>query len=102
MTVTNSTFTNNSAPGDEGGAIYAYGGATIGNSTFTGNSASYGGAIYEDDVTKITKSTFTQNSTLFDEGGAIYADWDLSVDGSLFQANAAAPNYSYGYGGGIY
>ena len=66
-TITNSTFTNNSAY--YGGAVY--GAYTITNSTFTNNSASSdGGAVYSYSSITITNSTFTNNSAY--KGGAIY------------------------------
>ena len=46
LTVTNSTFSGNSAPGGDGGGIFNNGTVTVTNSTFSGNSAyGVGGAI---------------------------------------------------------
>ena len=70
-TIIDSTFTGNSA-NLNGGAILNYDTATITDSTFTGNKASqFGGAIFNFGGTAtITDSTFTGNSA--DQGGAIY------------------------------
>ncbi len=63
MTVTNSTFSGNSAASGAG-AIYNYQAAlTVKNSTFIGNSASGGGAIKNDGGTlTIINSTFANNT----------------------------------------
>lgn len=97
--VNNSTFSNNSAPSGNGGALV---GASVANSIFTGNSASYGGAIYEPQVTSggfnVTNSTFSNNSAT-GYGGAIYFDAGGSdfVNGTTFSGNTATS-----YGGAIY
>jgi hypothetical protein len=69
MTITNSTFSGNSA--DFGGGIFNNGGTmTVTNSTFSGNSAiSAGGGIANADGTvTITNSTISGNSVIL--GGA--------------------------------
>ncbi|MCK6473773.1 MAG: right-handed parallel beta-helix repeat-containing protein [Planctomycetes bacterium] len=79
LTVTGSTFTNNSADGRDGGGIYAEDGiVTITNSTFTNNYAGDdGGALGADDLYQldITDSTFRYNhsygSSFRGGGGAI-------------------------------
>ena len=69
LTVTNSTFSGNSA-GGSGGAIYNAGTLTVTNSTFSGNSAPaarrrHGGAIFNDGGTlTVTNSTFSGNSAM--------------------------------------
>jgi predicted outer membrane repeat protein len=76
LTVTNSTFSGNSAS-YVGGGIYS-GGAlpgtsagalTVTNSTFSGNSAQYGGGIFGPGT--VTNSTFSGNSASFLFGGGI-------------------------------
>ena len=89
-TVTDSTFTNNDA--DYGGAIFAST-ATVTNSTFTNNQASNcAGAIYVDVTATVNNSTFTDN-TADDEGGAIWATATATVTDSTFTDNTAG---SYG------
>ncbi|MBL8344956.1 MAG: choice-of-anchor D domain-containing protein [Rubrivivax sp.] len=74
LTVTNSTFSGNTADSLGGGAIRGIGTLTIRNSTFSGNSSpsSFGGAIaVAGSLTQltITNSTFANNSG--DLGGAL-------------------------------
>lgn len=94
LTVTNSTFVNNSFPNGLGAAVLMQNAAlTISNSTFAGNSASSGGgAIYTTGSTTITNSTFYNNSTA-SGGGAIEIDGSsgatLTVTNSTFSRNTA-------------
>ncbi|MCF0233861.1 MAG: right-handed parallel beta-helix repeat-containing protein, partial [Thermoguttaceae bacterium] len=122
LTITNVTFIENY--GHQGGAIGNDGACTITDSTFTGNSAeNYGGAIinYDGDVCTITNSIFTGNYA-GEDGGGIENYGDLTVTNSTFTKNiaegygGAIDNYSSslwvtnttltdntaGYGGGIY
>ncbi len=91
ITVTNSTFYQNSA--SEGGAISNYGSiATVTGSTFWGNSASNkGGAIEQDGwgSTVVTNSTFFLNTAAGTYGGGAIDsdDSDLSVVNSTFSGN---------------
>jgi hypothetical protein len=64
LTITNSTFSNNAAPGGNGGAIFSYQPVSITNSTFYENSAAGGGAIfiYLPTLT-VTNSTFVGNTS---------------------------------------
>ncbi len=82
LTVNRSTFTNNSAPGGNGGALnflYSSGGvATIVNSTFVANSALWGGAIEFDasnssspTTLNVVNSTFTDNKGTSGAGAII-------------------------------
>ncbi len=92
VTVTNSTFSGNSANVD-GGAIETAGTVTVTNSTFSDNSAVNGGAIvnYLDTVT-VTNSTFSGNSAT--SGAAIYNDIAgiTHLSGSIFAASVGADN----------
>lgn len=114
LTVSNSTFKNNSAEGvadAKGGAIYAKGDPASGfnhtlnveNGTFEGNHAdAQGGAIYALDTTTTISgdSSFVGNTA--QNGGAIYNDkGDLNVgEGAVFRDNVStAQNYG---GGAIY
>jgi len=83
-TVTDSTFTNNTAT-VAGGAIVATT-VTVTDSTFTNNTANYGGAIYTSTAT-VTDSTFTNNDAV--AGGAIYAYTTATVTDSTFTNNDA-------------
>jgi predicted outer membrane repeat protein len=99
-TISNNTFTENSA--NIGGAIscYNYSSPTISNNTFTANSVDYfGGAIdcrYSSPT--ISNNTFTENSANH-RGGAIYCSNSSSpiISNNTFTDNSAAYN-----GGAIY
>jgi predicted outer membrane repeat protein len=102
LTVTNSTFSGNSA-GAYGGGIYNNGGTlTVTNSTFSGNSApgGYGGGIanYAGTVTA-TNSTFSGNSAGASGGGIYNNGGSVTITNSTFSGNSA-PNAANG-GGGI-
>jgi predicted outer membrane repeat protein len=90
LTVTNSTFSGNSAQGGTafGGAIFSQGLLTVTNSTFSGNSAGQGGAILNTNMTTVTNSTFSGNSA-GNSGGAILANGPLTVTDSTFSGNSA-------------
>jgi hypothetical protein len=97
LTVTNSTFSRNSATGTNGygGGIFNYGGTlTVTNSTFAGNSATgtYGGGGGIDNYSgtlTVTNSTFAGNSAGGDGGGAISNGGTLTVINSTFSGNSA-------------
>jgi CSLREA domain-containing protein len=92
LTLSNSTFSGNSAFVD-GGGIWSSGSLTVQNSTFTGNSAADGGGIYNIGSMTVTDSTFSGNSASAG-GGGIYAIQGL-VANSAFRDNSATS------GGGI-
>ena len=87
VSVTDATFTNNSAT-TNGGAIYndtyyqENSRVTIKGATFTGNTATEkGGAIYNAGTLTLTgTNTFSGNTAA--EGGDIYNEGDLTFDGS--------------------
>jgi predicted outer membrane repeat protein len=100
LTVSDCTFSNNSANGSTGygGAIYSARTLTVSNCLFSGNTASTdGGAIYENTTfgTTVTGCTFTSN-TAGTGGGAIYSGGTLAVSGCTFGNNSV-----YAGGGGI-
>jgi Bacterial Ig-like domain (group 3)/MBG domain (YGX type) len=80
LTVSDCTFSNNSAPGSQGdgGAITNLGTLTVSKSTFSGNSAAAGGAIFNTSgpsstgATTVINSTFSGNSASAFGGGAIF------------------------------
>ncbi len=117
-TLTNETFTSNSALSgyDEyayGGAVYVDDTLTASNLTFTGNSAVgtggayvYGGAAWVDDLIG-TNLTFTNNSATSSAniegeayGGGLYVSDDLTLTTATFSNNSASAEYAYG--GGAY
>ncbi len=93
LTVSNSTFTNNSA-GSHGGAIRNQGTLTITNSTFSGNSAQQSGGIANEGTLTISNSTFFANSATV-SGGSITNEGTLTISNSTFSSNSAP------VGGGI-
>jgi CSLREA domain-containing protein len=96
VTITNSTFTGNSA--DTGGGIEngCGGTVTIMSSTFSGNSALFGGGLenFSGTVT-ITNSTFSNNPA--DNGGAINNFDMVTIMSSTLSGNSASS-----FGGGIF
>ncbi len=88
LAVANCTFSNDGFSND-GGAIYndSAGALTITNSTFSGNSANDGGAIDNFGTATIANSTFSSN-TAFEHGGAIDNDsGTLTVSNCTFSGN---------------
>ncbi|MBE2221726.1 MAG: hypothetical protein IAF02_09310, partial [Anaerolineae bacterium] len=97
VTVTGSTFTNNSATaaaipggGNGGGGFYLSGGSalTVSNSTFTGNQSQNGGAIHLLHsnllATNVTFNNNVANNTAGGGGGgAIYMDGTKSMAGEV-------------------
>jgi CSLREA domain-containing protein len=80
------TFSNNVAPTDCGGAIYNNeGGVVISGSTFNANSSSCGGAIFNDGSVSLDAAQFTNNAA--DGGGAVFNVWALSDNGSNYSGN---------------
>ena len=103
LTVDRCSFTNNSATGSGGGAIFLIGNLIINNSSFTKNTAinTYGGAIFIIGNSTIKNCNFTSN-TAFYYGGAIFnydSDAILTVYNSTFTNNTAT--YQTGGGGAI-
>jgi CSLREA domain-containing protein len=90
LTVINSTFSGNSSPTANGGGIYSTGTLTVINSTLSNNSATFGCGIYgyETNLT-VMNSTFSGNSG--GNGGGISAagPGKLSVTNSTFSGNSA-------------
>lgn len=104
LSLNNLTIANGYAAGD-GGGVYNEGTVTVSNSTFSGNSAngdnSAGGGIFNAKTLIVSNSIFFENSangiSSTGGGGAIHnGDGTLIVSDSTFSGN-----YSGNYGGGI-
>ena len=98
MTITGSTFSNNTAS-STGGGIYNEGGSlTISSSTFSSNSAFLGGGVFDDAAgeTDIDTSTFASNVGTYQGGGIYHGTGGLHVTYSTIANNTA------GYGGGVW
>jgi hypothetical protein len=89
LTVTNSTFTGNTATFDSsGGGIYNEGTLTIIKSTFSDNGSGVGGAIFNNGTLTVTNSTFSDNNG-FPQAAGIYNSGTLTVTTSTFSDNRA-------------
>jgi uncharacterized repeat protein (TIGR01451 family) len=111
LTINNSTFSANTSSG-EGGAIRSTGPMSITNTTFTGNSAVRGGALYfagnapgGTENAAITNSTFSGN-TATQMGGAISLSGSTGGLGAMTLTHVTIANNTVtgggGTGGGIY
>ena len=96
MTVSESTFEQNSASGD-GGAIYnSSGSASIANSTISSNQGAIGGGIMVNVGTLTLTSSTLSGNTASDYGGGIYNRTAITVTNSTIADNSASLE-----GGGI-
>ncbi|MGB2808012.1 MAG: right-handed parallel beta-helix repeat-containing protein, partial [Sedimentisphaerales bacterium] len=100
LTVTNCIFSGNSA--DYGSGMYNYQSSpTVTNCTFSGNSAETGGGMcnWENSSPTVTNCTFTGNSAMTYGGGMSNFDHSSpTVTNCTFSGNSAA---NYGHGGGM-
>ncbi|WP_296888983.1 right-handed parallel beta-helix repeat-containing protein [uncultured Methanobrevibacter sp.] len=98
-----STFINNHANYDKGGAIYTFSSNVFAENTiFSSNYAQIdGGAVYSESDVNVKNCFFDSNNVegawYQCHGGAIYANGDVTVDNSTFKDNHAED-----YGGAIY
>ena len=100
LTVTDSTFSKDSANfGGGGGIMNLSGTLTVTDSTFSNDSANFGGGIDNSflGAGTITNSTLSDNSAPF-QGGGINNFGTLTITNSTVSDNSAAP---YGNGDGI-
>src|SRR5947208_6350497 len=90
LTIANTTISGNIA--SEGGGIYNNGTLTITNSTFSGNSAqSVGGAMFNDKGTmRVTNSTMSNNSAF--SGGGILNLGTLEIGNTILKTGACGGN----------
>jgi CSLREA domain-containing protein len=98
LSITNTTFRENTANAGSGGALYNYQGIlNITNSTFTNNSAVSGGAIKNDAGTlNITNSTFSGNTAPGGSGGAIINFTGVTnLKNSTFSGNSSSNGSIY-------
>jgi RHS repeat-associated protein len=108
LTISDSTFISNTAPGGgNGGAVFVRGSLSITGTTFLENAANNGGAVYIEDaggdttgaVVTIYDSQFGDNHATYGGGGGIYYGGTqarpVTLDGVTFTANT-----STGFGGG--
>ncbi len=97
VTVTNSTFSGNSASLFGAGIVNIRTGTlTVISSTFVGNSAAGAGGILSAGTLNVTNSTFSANSGS-DYAGAIYIQYGTAtVTNSTFSGNSGNYNYSGG------
>jgi CSLREA domain-containing protein len=110
LTVSNSTFSGNSA-GTEGGGLFfqnngvSASGLTVTNSTFSGNTADYGGGMYVNNANfgnnlsavTVTGSTFTANNAF--GGGGLYV---ISATGTVANCSFSSNLATTSSGGGIW
>ncbi len=106
VTISNSTFSNNSTTG-AGGAIHnASGTLVITNSTFSGNTAQNGGAIANAGILTLTHDTLSANTaTQWGNGvfngtadGATYTSGGSTLFTNTLLANADVPSRGVGQG----
>lgn len=94
LTVTNSSFTNNTS--EYGGGIENNGTSSVSNSQFTNNTVTQvGGGIFNSGNLTLTTSTFTGNNS-GENGGGIYSSGGMEAVSSTFSGNTAV-----NLGGGI-
>src|SRR5215469_4084948 len=97
LTISNSTFTDNTA--SRGGGIWCFGPLnTVANSAFNGNSAVVGGGgINNNGALTVINSTFTDNSAPSGGGGIFDSFGDPStVTNSTFSGNSSAGVFGSG------
>jgi hypothetical protein len=96
VTLTNVTFTNNSA--QKGGALYnAFATLTATNVTFTSNTAAYVGGLDNAGTATLTNVTFTSNSATAQNGGG----GGLGNSGTATLTNVTFTHNSAHTGGGL-
>jgi hypothetical protein len=92
LTVTNITFSGNSANNGGGGGMYNYNNSslTVTNVTFSDNSADMGGGMYnEGNSPRITNAIFSNNSARWEGGGMFNKSANPIVTNVTFNGNSA-------------
>ena len=87
--IENLTFKNANYKSGEGGAIYFASSGTVSNCTFTNNTAYEGGAVYFTGVGIVSNCTFTGNTARW-YGGALRFRYASTVSNCTFTGNTAA------------
>ncbi|MDZ8260823.1 Calx-beta domain-containing protein [Nostoc sp. ChiQUE01b] len=98
VTVSNSTFSGNTA-NSNGGGIYSSSSVTLNDSSISGNIANLGGGIYSTSSVTVNNSTLSGN-TANSNGGGIFTNGSstsVTISNSTISSNRAKTN-----GGGIY
>lgn len=97
LTITNSTFSSNSAVGFGGGLFNQQSTLSITNSTFINNSSPDNAAgLLNGGMATISSSTFANNSAS-NEGGGLENSGTMSITNSIFSSNSATD-----VGGGLF
>ncbi len=92
LTITNSTFSNNSATAGPGGAIFNDGALTLAQSTLVANTSNLaGGAVYNLKTLTVTQATLVENSAPFGGGICVFDGSRTSVLNSIVAGNLTAP-----------
>jgi hypothetical protein len=96
-TLTNVTFSGNSAASSGGGMFNSSSNPMLTNVTFSGNSAQHGGGMFNSSSNPtLTNATFSSNSATDGDGGGMYnSGSNPTVTNSTFSGNSA------GSGGGM-
>ena len=105
-TLTNCTFSGNTASSN-GGGMYSRGGpATLTDCTFSGNTTAFNGGGFGVGVSEatLTNCTFSGNSAYYDGGGVVNNAGTVTLTNCTATANAAVSNNPSdpGGGGGVY
>ncbi len=95
LTITKSTIDANQVQFD-GGGVFNLGALTITNSTFSNNSAAAGGGIYNNDTLTVTNSTFSGNSSGIGGGIFNYSTGIITVNNSTIYGNSGEGIYNSG------
>ncbi|MBK9213497.1 MAG: hypothetical protein IPO14_11240 [Saprospiraceae bacterium] len=86
-TISNNTLSGNSATNNGGGILTSIGTNTLSNNSLSGNSASLGGGIYANNSTNtLSNNTFSGNSAT-NNGGGIYTNKTSGTPTSNFKNN---------------
>ena len=102
-TISGITIENGNAGGGWGGGINNGGTLTVSNSTFSGNSATFGGGIFNNSTLTIRDSTFSDNSASGGWGGGIANIATATIINSTLSNNSAVISGQVGgQGGGVY
>jgi parallel beta-helix repeat protein len=103
-TVTGCAFSGNTSEDGDGGGMYNSGGSpSVTNCTFSGNTATIGGGMsnYSFSSPAVTNCTFSNNTSRGGGGMVNYSSSSPTVTNCTFSDNSATSDYG-GVGGGMY